>query len=201
MTDTWYTSDLHIGHKLVAGLRGFDVINNGVKSPWPEAHDAFIADYWDATVKPSDAIFILGDISINGGQHVLDWIEKRPGHKHLITGNHDPVGPWERQSHKKMKHWMEYFDSIQPYLRRRLGGVEIMLSHFPYESYGDGPERPGSRYNEYRLPDVGKLLLYGHTHGKERDHDNMFHVGWDAWNSFVPQDTILQWVKSKKEIK
>lgn len=205
MSDIYFTSDLHIGHKHVASIRGFDTaehIDFGIYETGPDtdAHDEWLAANWDATVRPQDQVFVLGDISINGGQHALDWIASRPGTKHLISGNHDPVHPGHRTAAKKLPHWGQYFETIQPFMRRKLMGTNILLSHFPYASFGDGEGREGSRFDQYRLPDMGELLLHGHTHGTERDHDSMFHVGVDAWGGMlVPQDTIINWIASKKE--
>lgn len=205
MSTVWYTADLHIGHKFVSGLRGFFHEDERPQEfglpiaqiPDTEAHDAWLDEIWDRTVSEGDQVFILGDISINGGQHALDWIEARPGIKHLISGNHDPVGPWHRKSSKLLPHWLEYFETIQPYYRRRLNGKNFLMSHFPYMSFGDGEEREGARYEQYRLPDLGLPLLHGHTHGVEKAHDNMLHVGVDAWKGqLVSQETILDWLET-----
>lgn len=192
MSNIWYTSDLHIGHRMVAKLRGF-TLPGGDEADTVE-HDAWLATMWDRVVKQDDQVFVLGDISINGGQHALDWIQARPGVKHLISGNHDPVHPMHSKALKVMPHWLNYFATITPFLRRKLASQTVLLSHFPYESWGDGPERPGARHLEYRLPDKGLPLLHGHTHGFEQAHDNMFHVGVDAWRELVPQDEIIDWV-------
>jgi len=210
----FYTSDLHIGHKFVAGLRGFwdednvvgDYVNPYVGEhtaealPDTDAHDSWLADIWDSTVKKDDQVFVLGDISINGGQHALDWIAARPGTKHLIAGNHDPVGPWDRRAVKKLPEWLKYFETVQPYLRRKLNGQNLLLSHFPYQSWGDGPERDGSRFDQYRLLELDLPLLHGHTHGTERAHGNMLHVGVDAWKgNLVSQEYVMSWLESLKE--
>lgn len=207
--NVFYTSDLHIGHRLVSGLRGFTRMVPYVAPPGGEqydvmvsepdtaAHDEHLARMWDSTVRNGDQVWILGDISINGGQHALDWIEERPGIKHLITGNHDPVGPHDRRAPRLMKHWMQYFDSIQSMARRKLYGKNFILSHYPYWSWGDGPERPEARMEQYRVPELGLPLLHGHTHGTERAHGNMYHVGLDAHDlQLVPQDTIMDWLNA-----
>lgn len=208
MSNVYYTSDIHIGHKLVAGLRGFNHYDPRPQEfglpveavPDTAAHDAWLADIWDKTLGPKDTVFVLGDISINGGQHALDWIAERPGTKHLIAGNHDPVNPMFRTAVAKLPLWNQYFETITPFMRRKLDGMNFLLSHFPYESWGDGPAREGSRHNQYRLPDMGLPLLHGHTHGEERAHGNMFHVGVDAWDGqLVRQDTIMDWLKELKE--
>ncbi len=55
----WYTSDLHIGHRLIAGgLRGgFDDSDD---------HDAELARRWDNDVSAGDTVWVLGDISAGG---------------------------------------------------------------------------------------------------------------------------------------
>ncbi len=50
--NVWFTSDLHIGHRKVAGIRGF----------WSEdvedtaAHDAKLAENWDMQLVPQETI-------------------------------------------------------------------------------------------------------------------------------------------------
>jgi calcineurin-like phosphoesterase family protein len=207
MTNVFYTSDLHIGHELVAIHRGFSYLGPVRTKPGEEhydalvqrgdteAHDAHLAGVWDASVDHDDIVWVLGDISINGGQHALDWIAERPGTKHLIAGNHDPVGPWDRRAPKKMKHWMNYFESIQPMARRRLEGINFMLSHFPYWPHDRHGEEP--RYEQYRVPNLGLPLLHGHTHDPvQKQFPNSLHVGWDAWGQLVPQEYVQDWLKS-----
>lgn len=210
----FYTSDLHIGHRKVAGIRGFwdedhvsdvpQVLADGSIETMPEAlpdtdeHDRVLADNWDAVVHPEDTVYVLGDISINGGEHALEWMDRRPGNKILVAGNHDPVNPMFRTAEKAFPRWMQTFDMIVPFMRKRLEGQNVLLSHFPYESWGDGPERGGaetSRHNQYRLPEMDLPLLHGHTHGPERAHGSMFHVGVDAWNmQLVRQEVIQEWL-------
>lgn len=193
MSNVLYTSDIHIGHKKVSEIRGFSTT---------EEHDAWLADLWDSTVCMRDTVYILGDISINGGQHALDWIAERPGAKILVAGNHDPVHPGMRTAVGKLAHWNQYFHAIVPFSRRRLEGMNFLLSHFPY--LGTGAERPGEdevRFEQYRLPDLGLPLLHGHTHIEERFHVSdagtpQMHVGIDAWKSLVPEKTVLDWLRN-----
>lgn len=188
MSKVYYTSDLHFGHKLVSELRGFDT---------PEEHDYHIADTWNKIITKRDVVYVLGDLSLRGGTYALDIVESLPGRKHFISGNHDMIHPMHErgQSRKEMDKWLNVFESVQPFLRRKLAGQAVLLSHFPYASFGDG-ERGGSRYDEYRMTDVGLPLLHGHTHGKETMHDNMLHVGWDAWGTFVQQDIVIDWINT-----
>lgn len=205
----YYTSDLHIGHKFVSETRGFfhDHPQSGefgieVTVPDTEAHDAWLADLWDSTVKPVDIVYVLGDISINGGQHALDWFNARPGSKILISGNHDPVNPLHyREFKKKFRRWLETFEIITPFMVQKLLGVRFALSHFPYSGTGSEGHGEEERFTQFRLPDMGMPLLHGHTHGKETDHFSdsgtpQLHVGIDAWGRLVSQEDVMDWIKS-----
>ena len=198
MSRIWYTSDVHFGHKKVSELRGF---NDTV------SHDEAIIREWERVVKKNDIVYVLGDIAVGYHQYALDVLKDLPGRKHLISGNHDIVHPYHSKGHskKEQEKWLDTFETIQPFLLRKSGGQKFLMSHFPYPEAGDGFSREGSRYDQFRLPDMGLPLLHGHTHGKETIHDsgytqewtrikNQFHVGWDAWGTLVPEETILEWL-------
>lgn len=200
MSNIFYTSDPHIGgHKKVAGLRGFireDEFRYTIDKQTidTDAHDEELARIWDKTVGPKDQVFILGDVSINGSQKALDWIAERPGSKDLIAGNHDPVHPLiDRRAGRLLPKWLEVFDTIQPFARRRLNGHNFLMSHFPYWPYDREGTEP--RYEQARLPNLGLPLLHGHTHSDQKfEFPNSLHVGWDAWGELVPQEFVLQWL-------
>lgn len=206
MTRTFYTSDLHIDHRLVAGIRGFthEHPQSGefglrVSVPDTAAHDEMIARIWDEQVGRDDTVYVLGDISISGKQYALDWIAARPGTKHLITGNHDPVHSGiDRSAVRKQRDWLRVFETINPFMRRRYNGINYLLSHFPYWPH----DRPGiePRYEQFRLPNLGLPLLHGHTHSTEVfEFPNHFHVGWDAHGRLVTQEEIQSWLESVSE--
>lgn len=208
---TFYTSDLHLGHEKVARLRGFEHVHG---------HDAHLCGRWLNVVHPQDTVYVLGDVTGTSAtarvEAALDLLTHLPGKKHLITGNHDPVHPMHRRSYDRwMNAYLEVFQSVTPFLRRRIGGHEVALSHFPYASYGEGPHRGGageSRHNQWRLPDLGLPLIHGHTHQPERAHEEEVwstpsrvsrgvHVGVDAWDlAPAPQDAVISildgWAKS-----
>lgn len=195
---TFYTSDLHLGHESVAVRhRGFESV---------ASHDARIFERWGAVVQPGDTVYVLGDVI---GRHdhaayALDVLAALPGTKHLVTGNHDPVHPMHRRTFAKaLPAFLEVFETVSPFLRRKIGGYEVLLSHFPYAGYGEGPYRGGaeaSRYDQYRLPDMGVPIIHGHTHQPERYHVSSkpyrlslgVHVGVDAWGlAPAPQEDVI----------
>lgn len=211
---TFYTSDPHIGHGLVARERGFvfadrdPVFDSRTETyryePDTESHDAFLADMWDSSVRPEDTVFVLGDISISGKESALQWFDARPGTLHLIAGNHDPVHPAHRDSFKVQPRWLQTFASVQPFLRRKLEGHYFLLSHFPYAGTGAEGHGVEDRYLQYRLIDEGMALLHGHTHGEEQVHFSdagtpQLHVGLDAWGyNLVSTDTVAGFLHNPK---
>jgi calcineurin-like phosphoesterase family protein len=179
----FYTSDHHFGHRLVAGLRGFETVAH---------HDEFLIAEWEKRVHKEDHVWVLGDLCVSNPNAALEIVDSLPGVKHLISGNHDAVHPMHRNAHKWQRRYLEVFESVQPFARRRISGLDVLLSHFPYER-----DRGAARYTQYRLPDNGAWLLHGHTHGTERlvlDENGTgreIHVGLDAWDfAPVPQSTI-----------
>lgn len=192
VSTVWFTSDLHIGHALVAVDRltrscGYDA--SGAPGYAVEWHDNLLAENWDSRVQPDDQVWVLGDLSAGGAaaeSGALSWIRQRPGWKHLVPGNHDRCHPMYRDSHKHIGEFLLEFESVQPFARRRIRGATVLLSHFPYQ--GDHTEV--SRFDQYRLRDYGDLLLHGHTHSTEKtswgakrvgDFPTQIHVGVDAW--------------------
>lgn len=164
----WFTSDLHIGHRLVADLRGFTD---------PDEHDAQLADSWRSSVRAGDHVWVLGDLAASSPVRALEWIADMPGIKHLVSGNHDKCHPMHRDAHNWQRRYLDAFQSVQPFARRKIVGRDVMLSHFPYLV-----DREEPRYMQYRLRDEGAWLLHGHLHVAERvTSAREIHVGVDAW--------------------
>ncbi len=112
MSNVWFNSDLHLGHKRVIVFHDhYRAKAMGVSSI--EEHDEKICDLWTDTIKKRDVIYILGDIGYN-----LAPIKKLPGNKKLLLGNHDTLHAAK---------YLEYFDDI-------IGPVSYKrhwLNHFP----------------------------------------------------------------------
>ena len=208
----WYTSDTHFGHRLVAiEKRGFASM---------EEHDETIIANWNSVVKFTDIVYLLGDVAMNW-KGAEEKIARLNGVIHLITGNHDPMFPGNRDSHKHQAKWIGTgkFDSIQAYARRKVNGREFLLSHFPYQGDHVGTER----YTQYRLRDEGMWLVHGHTHqqyrlgedivrtlrplpflreqGDDQDpwrwRNRQLHAGLDAWDLHpVCEDEVMKLMDS-----
>lgn len=180
MSRVFYTADTHLGHKLVAGLRGF--------GDDTDAHDAELANAWDRAVSKDDLVWVLGDLTMGNLERALDWFEQRPGRKRLVLGNHDAGHPMHRDAPKYLKRYYRAFELATTAARTRIGGMEVLLSHFPYTT-DHGFE---ARFPQWRLPDFGAWLLHGHTHAPAwYTGDREIHVGLDAWGlTPVGQETI-----------
>jgi calcineurin-like phosphoesterase family protein len=179
MSRVWYTSDLHFGHRLVAGHRGHgeDTLS----------HDLEIAERWERQVQDDDIVYVLGDIAVSSPTRALAILGGLPGRKRLIAGNHDRCHPQFRDAPRWHNVYSNVFEWIAPFGRRRIGGVNVLLSHYPYTA-----DRGEVRDMQWRLPDHGMWLLHGHTHSQfVQTGVREFHVGWDAWERLVSEDEIV----------
>ena len=171
---TWFTSDLHLGHRLVAGKRGFGEDT--------DAHDAALAANWRACVGETDIVWVLGDLTLGRVDAALAPLAALPGRKRLVLGNHDRGHPMHRDAHLFAAAYAAVFELVTHAARTRVLGVEALLSHFPYER-----DRGAVRHTQWRLPDLGVPLIHGHTHDRERvalsaAGTREVHVGLDAWD-------------------
>ena len=190
MSEVWFTADLHIGHRLVSGLRGFET---------PVEHDRALAEKWDGRVGAADQVWVLGDISVGGKAAqaaALHWVAQRPGVKHLVTGNHDGCHPMRSRAHHWQPIYLQVFASVQQSAIRRIDGRRVLLSHFPFQGDTEGDHTAENRFEEWRLPatgdNAGRWLLHGHTHSAVAVRDHSIHVGLDA-HELTP--VSLEWIR------
>lgn len=86
--NVWLTSDLHLFHENLLrgrkiGIRPFDTLN--------EMHDAIITG-WNSVVKPSDKVYMLGDLTLERGENfepTARVVAELQGQKRMLLGNHD----------------------------------------------------------------------------------------------------------------
>lgn len=184
MSAIWFTSDTHFFHPRVAELRGFSSA---------EEHDTELIRRWNDTVAPSDQVWHCGDVGMGPSAAVLDVIARLNGVKHLVAGNHDPVWSGNRNAHRHFGTWLGHFASIQCFARRRMCGQDVLLSHFPYS----GDHTSEDRYLDYRLRDMGKVLLHGHVHDEWDVRGRQVNVGVDVHDLRpVSGDTVAALVRN-----
>lgn len=156
---TFFTADLHLFHRNIldycSRTRPFENID--------KMHDA-IKDGWNRYVGKHDEVWILGDLTLLGSEHlqkVGNVVQQLNGKKHFVMGNHDRMRP-------------EHYKDI---------GFETV--HYPYVT-SDYPHcnlahDPAVASNMVWNP----VLLCGHVHDlwkemkTERGH-TIINVGLDA---------------------
>jgi calcineurin-like phosphoesterase family protein len=180
------TSDPHLFHEKVAGIRGFATVAD---------HNAAWMDSC-AGLKKNDQLWILGDLT--GGGHIpeaLNLLGMLPCELHLILGNHDAAHPMHRDSHRRQSVLFPTFASVQVHARKSIAGHRVLLSHFPFT--GDTEGRDEDRDLQWRLPDLGTPILHGHTHSEFGRSVSalgtpQIHVGWDAWRQPMEANVLAR---------
>ena len=86
MDQIYFTADLHFGH--------LNILKHSPKRPFSDtvdivAHDEWLLDLWCSTVDKRDTIYILGDLTFQKSEAAHRLLDKLPGRKFLIEGNHD----------------------------------------------------------------------------------------------------------------
>ena len=139
MNQIYFTSDLHFGHS--------NILKHSPKRPYSDtvdiaAHDEWLLDLWRSTVDKRDTIYILGDLTFLKSDDARHPLEKYPGHKFLIEGNHDG-------SVRAYKHYfqevyqikeMRFRPTVAPFLKEDLG---VVMCHYPMVTWNQKPR--GSR--------------------------------------------------------
>ena len=140
MSNTWFTSDLHLGH------------NNIIKycnRPYKDADemDAALINNWNSVVRPDDTIYNLGDFTFS--KNAEKYLARLNGVKHLIKGNHD-----------KQPSPSQGWASVNDYREVRVEGQFIVLLHYSMKvwnkSHGGAWQLFGHSHNT--LPDDPNAL-------------------------------------------
>lgn len=171
---TWFTADLHFGHKAI-----IDHCHRPFASV--EEMDAAIIERWNEVVEPDDIVWVLGDVAMGNVRHTLPNVVELNGRKLLVPGNHDAC--WS--GHKKWHSWQAKYEAvgfhIQPNEERHedLVSAPVVLCHFPYS----GDHTTEERFTEWRPVDDGKtILLHGHVHNGWKVNGRQINVGVDVWD-------------------
>lgn len=181
----WVISDPHLFHKFVSGLRGFDT---------PQEFNEVFEDDWMSKVHVQDQVWLLGDLTGGGYlDQALQLLRGLPGEKHLITGNHDACFPDHRDSHRKVLKYFDVFASVQLHARRRINGINCLVSHFPY--HGDHTDE--ARYDQWRLADHGLPIIHGHTHSSDMlsrsaNGTLQINVAWEVTKGLITFDSLQE---------
>lgn len=137
----YYIADTHFGHSAI--LR-FD------HRPFADVQqmEEVIVMNWNASVRPSDTIYILGDFCWGKKDEWLRILRKLMGNKVLIKGNHDlrEYPPELKKMFVDIKDYKEIVDNGYG-----SEGHKVILSHYPIPFY---KHANNAKY----------FMLHGHVH-------------------------------------
>jgi calcineurin-like phosphoesterase family protein len=157
----YISSDLHFGHKNILkfcpATRPFENID--------QMDEAMITE-WNASVRPEDTVYILGDISYREPSHTAKIFSRLNGKKILIAGNHD-------EKALKQKIFRDCFEEIHNYLEIQRDKRKIVMFHYPIA--------------EWNQMHRGSIHFYGHLHGNPSGLEpyRAVDVGMDATGKVV----------------
>lgn len=154
---TFFTADQHFGHQNIIELcqRPFADVK--------EMNRALIEN-WNKVVKPSDDVWVLGDIFFKATDNTyFEIMPELNGNLYLIKGNHDHRRDYDI-----------FFVGAFDYKELTIDTQHITLFHYPMVVW-NGHLR-------------GAWQLYGHVHGNpvpEHNNRKAYDVGVDC-NYFTP---------------
>lgn len=139
----YYISDLHFGHKDII------LFDHRPFADTVQMEEVMVM-YWNATVRPGDTVYILGDFCWGKKDEWLRLIRKLSGQKVLIQGNHD-LQSYPAELKKE-------FVGIYDYKEITDNGRHVIMSHYPIMFYKHSN-------------DPNYYMLCGHVHKTpENDH-------------------------------
>jgi calcineurin-like phosphoesterase family protein len=175
MSNIFFTSDLHIGHKNILKLgsgRPFSTIDE---------HDNTLIQNWNSVVKDEDIIYHLGDFAFCcSPNRTLEVLEQLNGKINFIWGNHDQN--LMKLSKLPLIYGSEKYNFLGDYAyircpdkEREKGYQGIVLMHYPLVVW-------------YKV-NKGVWHLHGHCHqGLDSSYyegSPKLDVGVDGW-SYTP---------------
>ena len=152
----YFTSDLHFYHK--------NILKYQPDRPWKtveEMNEGIIAN-WNATVKPEDEIYILGDFAFAQPTAQIALLRRLNGKKYLVEGNHDEMmNPELRAQFTWIKDFFELNVTFDDGVKQR-----IILCHYAFRVWNKSHR--------------GAWNFYGHSHGSLPPQGKQIDVGIDA---------------------
>lgn len=136
----YFTSDLHLSHTNM-------VMRYNRKGHFTsvEAHDEEMIHGINSCAKPSDVLYIIGDVSFANRWRTGEYLDAiKCKNRHLVLGNHDDkLADFYRSS--------GLFVTVSHYVELHINKQDLILFHYPILQWRDG------HYNAWHL--------HGHAHG------------------------------------
>ncbi len=109
MSNVWFCSDLHLGHKNIGKFRT-PLVNS------TEENNTRIITDWEKHVTSRDVVYVLGDFCFDA--ELYNSLKLSGNKKYLIRGNHDRF---------QTSQYLKVFDEVEGLLKYK----EFWLSHSP----------------------------------------------------------------------
>ena len=181
MSETWFTSDLHMMHN-----KGFLFEPRGFSNE-RDMCEALVEN-WNKIVKPNDIVYDLGDIALSDVQEAAKYIKKLNGKHFWIRGNHD--------TNNKVDYLMDNcWDKLY------FTGWADMLKYDKYHFYMSHYPALTANFDDKKFSQH-VINLHGHTHQRtnwlQPDNPFMYHVGVDSHsNTPVHIDEVLTDIRNR----
>ncbi|MCM1176132.1 MAG: hypothetical protein NC308_10005 [Clostridium sp.] len=167
MNNIFFTADLHFGHK--------NILQHVPSRPYStdldiSKHDEWLMELWCSQICKKDIVYIIGDLTFYRSGEARKLLEKLPGVKFLITGNHDHSVKAHKEHFEKVAQILDI--SIKPANFPELQETMLLtLCHYPMLDWNNR--------------NLGSIMLHGHCHGKldRYNHESgklRFDVGIDG---------------------
>jgi calcineurin-like phosphoesterase family protein len=164
MSNTWFTSDLHLGHD--KNQKGFGGIIMHANRPFAtiEEHDEYLISRWNTVVQKDDDVWILGDFAWRNHNK---YVARLKGKKYLILGSHDKMTQINKAQFSEVHVGMairNFPSATMPFILTHCAMRVWERSHY------------------------GSINLYGHSHGRlvEYPYSCQMDVGVDVSDNYTP---------------
>ena len=180
MKKLYFTSDWHFSHGNI--VKFCPTFRPEYGKDDPQKMNEYLIDVWNATVRPDDVVYNLGDVSFaKDKKDIISVLERLNGEHHLILGNHDTLIKQHKAEFLSLKKHdgKPLLSSIQDYAKVRLrdGGHTLILSHYPMIEW-EGCHK-------------GWYHLYGHLHDRlAKVRGRALNVGFDLHGRLLSLDEI-----------
>jgi calcineurin-like phosphoesterase family protein len=170
----YFSSDHHFNHRNIIKYsnRPFSCV---------EEMNEIMLERWNKTIKPSDTVYYLGDLSFGDFNYTEKLIKSLNGTIFYLFGNHDRLikKEWKLKS---------LFKWTGDYLELSYNKEFIVMSHYCFEIW--------NRHHH------GSYHCYGHSHGNYKDASGRkrIDVGVDCWNFYPVSFEQLKEEMDKKII-
>ena len=142
----YFTADLHFGHA--------NILKHSPNRPFSDtvdiaAHDEWLLDLWRSTVDRRDTVYILGDLTFLKSEEARHLLEKLPGNKFLVEGNHDGSIRAYKNYFKEVYQIkeMRFKTTVAPFLKE---DFKVVMCHYHMVTWNQKPR--------------GSVMLHGHSH-------------------------------------